>query len=142
MMFFTHPSAELRPPLTFDLATKRWSVVERDLECPWFHLSLEVSEAGYDFKRTLLISDAVHLVHLLDELPEATVVNSLMVMTPPHLNRSSLWRLENVISFDIEVGEVHCSSVFIVSTELGMYRLPAAGLARSRRVYDKEHSTN
>lgn len=137
-MFFTHPTAELRPPLDFDLPIKRWSVVERDLDSPWFHLSLQVNEAGYDFSRTLLVADVNHLARLLDELPEAVAVNSVMVMTPPHLNRSSLWRLEHVSSVDSEMGKQLDSNVVLLSTEYGAYRIPAPGIARSRRIYSKE----
>jgi len=110
-MFFTQPSAELQPPLPFDLKIKRWSVIERDLNDPWFHVCIKMTEEEMEFGRTLLVSDVGYLERVLNEVSPFGAVCSVMVMVPPHMNASAHWRMEQVMSIntvpDESSGQAH-----------------------------------
>ncbi|WP_439878642.1 hypothetical protein [Pseudomonas prosekii] len=99
-MFFTQPSAELHPPLPFDLKIKRWAVVEQDLENPWFHVCIKMTEEEMEFGRTLLVSDVEYLERVLNEVSPFGSVCSVMVMTPPRINASAHWRMEHVLAIN------------------------------------------
>jgi hypothetical protein len=99
-MFFTQPGAELHPPLPFDLKIKRWAVVEQDLENPWFHVSIRMTEEDIEFGRTLLVSDVEYLERVLNEVSPFGSVCSVMVMTPPRMNASAHWRMEHVLAIN------------------------------------------
>lgn len=99
-MFFTQPDAELHPPVPFDLKIKRWSIVERDLNDPWFHVCIKMTEEEMEFSRTLLVSDVGYLERLLNEVLTFGSVWSVMVMTPPHMNASAHWRMEHVLAIN------------------------------------------
>src|SRR5471032_2948618 len=99
-MFFTQPDAELRPPVPFDLKIKRWCIVERDLNDPWFHVCIRMAEEEMDFGRTLLVSDVGYLEQLLQEVAPFGWVYSVMVMTPPRMNASVHWCLEHVLAIN------------------------------------------
>lgn len=103
-MFFTQPAAELQPPLPFDLHIKRWSVIERELNDPWFHVCIRMTEEEMEFERTLLVSDVGHLERVLNEVAPFGSVFSIMVMTPPWMNASTHWRLEHVLVITIVSG--------------------------------------
>lgn len=104
-MFFTQPSAELQPPLPFDLKIKRWSVIERDLNDPWFHVCIKMTEEEMEFGRTLLVSDVGYLERVLNEVAPFGSVCSVMVMTPPWMNASAHWSLEHVLAITTVPGE-------------------------------------
>jgi len=99
-MFFTQPAAELLPPVPFDLKIKRWSVIERDLNDPWFHVCIKMTEEEMEFGRTLLVSDVGYLERVLNEVSPFGSVCSVMVMTPPRMNASAHWRMEHVLAIN------------------------------------------
>jgi hypothetical protein len=99
-MFFTQPAAELRSPVPFDLNIKRWSVIERDLNDPWFHVCIKMTEEEMEFGRTLLVSDVEYLERVLNEVSPFGSVCSVMVMTPPRMNASAHWRMEHVLAIN------------------------------------------
>ena len=104
-MFFTQPAAEFLPPVAFDLKVKRWSVVERDLNDPWFHVCIRMTEEEMEFGRTLLISDVGYLERVLNEVSPFGSVYSVMIMTPPRMNASAHWRMEQVLTINTVPGE-------------------------------------
>jgi hypothetical protein len=110
-MFFTQPAAELRSPVPFDLKIKRWSVIERDLNDPWFHVCIKMTEEEMEFGRTLLVSDVGYLERVLNEVSPFGAVCSVMVMVPPHMNASAYWRMEHVLAIntvpDESSGQAH-----------------------------------
>ncbi|RBL68385.1 hypothetical protein C3E98_027250 [Pseudomonas sp. MWU13-2625] len=134
-MFFTQPAAELHPPVPFDLKIKRWAVVERDLESPWFHVCIQMSDDGFYFGRTLLISDVEQLVGMLSDISSVELITSVMVMTPPKLNGSQLWRMEHVLAIDTVFDEFSAKKQFCLTTEHGQHKLPASHLSPATRVY-------
>ena len=99
-MFFTQPAAELLSPVPFDLKIKRWSVIERDLNDPWFHVCIKMTEGEMEFGRTLLVSDVGYLERVLNEVSPLGSVCSVMVMTPPRMNASAHWCLEHVLAIN------------------------------------------
>jgi len=104
-MFFTQSAAELQPPLPFDRHIKRWSVIERELSDPWFHVCIKMTEEEMEFERTLLVSDVGYLERVLNEVAPFGSVFSVMVMTPPWMNASAHWRLEHVLVITTVPGE-------------------------------------
>jgi hypothetical protein len=134
-MFFTQPTAELHPPVPFDLKIKRWAVVERDLESPWFHVCVRMDEDGYYFGRTLLISDVEQLARMLGDLPTVEAITSVMVMIPPKLNGSQLWRMEHVLAIDTVFDECSAQKQLRLTTEHGQHELPAPHLSLPTRIY-------
>jgi hypothetical protein len=118
-MFFTQPAAERGSSIPFDRTIKCWSVVERDLETPWFYVCLRLHEDGYDFGRTLLVADIGQLDALLGQLPNDTSVGSLMMVTPPSMNHSQHWRMERVVRLQANLTRESADLTFQIEIECG-----------------------
>lgn len=66
---------------------KRWSVIERELSDPWFHVRIKTTEEEMEFERTLLVSDVGYLERVLNEVTPFGSVISVMVMNVAKLKR-------------------------------------------------------
>ncbi|MFJ4247571.1 hypothetical protein [Pseudomonas sp. NPDC089741] len=118
-MFFTQSAAERFPPGPTGEPIQYWGVVERDLETPWFHLYLEVQEDGLAFGHTLLVADAAQLDLLLGQLAGDCSVRSLMLVTPPSMNRSQHWRMERVVRLHVSLNESSTGNLFCIDLDCG-----------------------
>ncbi|MGE8065026.1 hypothetical protein [Pseudomonas sp. NPDC089569] len=115
-MFFTQPAAERRSTAPLDRTIKCWGVIERDLETPWFYVSLRLCEDGVDFGHTLLVADIAQLDALLGQLPDNTSVHSVMMVTPPLMNLSQHWRMERVLR--VHTNPIDTSTVLTCRIEI------------------------
>lgn len=75
-------------------------MVEQDLDNPWFHVCIRMTEEEIEFGRTLLVSDVEYLERVLNEVSPFGSVCSVMVMTPPRMNASAHWRMEHVLAIN------------------------------------------
>jgi len=136
-MFFTQPAAELRPALPFDLKIKRWAVVERDLETPWFQMTIRGKEGEVDFSRTLLVSDIDKVVRLLDCASFAATVRSIMMVIPPAMNGSEVWSMEQIAAIESARDVLLEQWVYRLATEQGEFEIPCQD-SSMRQIYYAE----
>lgn len=118
-MFYTQPASERPSSVQLDREIKRWSVVERDLETPWFHVSLELQEEGFIFEHTLLVADIAQLDLVLGQLPRDVSIRSLMLVTPPSMNHSEYWRMERVVRLRSKQNKKTPGITFQIKMECG-----------------------
>lgn len=86
-----------------------WRVVEKVLLKPWYLVTLKQIETersatvdsndGFEFTRSILISELCDLMALLDLANDATysqTLESVMVVTPGHVNGTADWQMDRL----------------------------------------------
>lgn len=95
-MFQTHLYARIPSHPSFP-EPLLWSEVEHDIHRPWFYVcAIEAVEGDFQLRRMMLISQERSLQALLQAKTPGWKVESVLVMTPSHINGTNRWQLEGL----------------------------------------------
>lgn len=95
-MFRTHQSTMISNP-EHSHEEAIWSCVEHCIQLPWFYI--EVRRKDDDQPKVLQIMDPQVFVELLEQDTEDSYVEFVQLVTPPQLNGTHRWMMEELISF-------------------------------------------
>ena len=139
-MFISHPNNEFWNPLFLGApGSKHWRALELSNCLPWFILTLQVKEEGFDVERTVLVSWDLDLAKLMEELPTSRLIG-LQYVEPPSRGNPGQWRawpIQTVWCLTDPAGLD--ADTFIFSTQdgedfCGTGGFPAPQTASSRRL--------
>lgn len=93
-MFLTYEHAKIDEFGLFGRDPNSWTYVEHNIHRPWFYVAAR--EPGDDFCRhpMLMLSNEQLLQSLVSDQGKGLLVESVMVVTPDHINRSGHWLME------------------------------------------------
>jgi hypothetical protein len=90
-MFKTHESVGIDFLDQHDQGYRHWRLVERDLNHPWFHLTIGFEESGKAHVKSVFPNDAAILAHLVSQADEAIEVVCVQAVLPPHISGKDRW---------------------------------------------------
>lgn len=113
-MFLTYQCAKIDQFGIFEGAPAAWSYVEHDIHRPWFYVATVESGEDIDLHPMLMLSDDQLLRSLLDNQEGRLRMESVLLVTPHHMNQSGRWMmepLESIIRFESSKGVAYAYQV-------------------------------
>lgn len=75
--------------------TAAWSFVVHNVHRPWFYVAaVEGDEKDFSIRPMLMLSDEQSLKTLMDECDQDLHIESVLLVTPHHMNQSGRWLME------------------------------------------------
>ncbi|MFF7107246.1 hypothetical protein [Pseudomonas sichuanensis] len=97
-MFTTYRAAEMHFDLSPENADKQvWSFVEQEIIWPWFYVEIVRGIGDDEYCSMLMIPHARDLQRLLKKPSEVLRVESISLVSPPHINGRQEWSLEPLL---------------------------------------------
>lgn len=95
-MFRTHRSMLISNP-EHSHENALWGCVEHDIQLPWFYITVRRKEDNNPV--VLQIMDPELFVELLEQDSEHCRVETVQLVSPPQMNESGLWMMEELAQF-------------------------------------------
>lgn len=115
-MFLTHQGArELSSGLFGDLVA--WRYIEHSIHRPWLYVATVEKNDDFDIRPMLMVSDVQLLQALLADQEKGLKVESVLLVTPHHMNQSGRWMMEPLDS--IEKHETSSGVAYVYAVEGG-----------------------
>lgn len=90
-MFKTHESVGVDFLGQHGDGYRHWRLIERDLNHPWFHLTVSFQESGRTHVKSVFPNDAAILAHLVSQSDEEIRVECVQAVLPPHISGKNWW---------------------------------------------------
>ncbi|VVM75820.1 hypothetical protein PS676_02014 [Pseudomonas fluorescens] len=114
-MFLTHLQARVMDADLFsDVIT--WRYVEHSIHRPWLYVAAVEKNQDFDLRPMLMIGDVNLLQSLLSDQGSGLQVESILLVTPDHMNRSGRWMMEPLVSIDKVVAPDAVAYVYSVES--------------------------
>ncbi|MGU1101192.1 hypothetical protein ACSERW_25890 [Pseudomonas aeruginosa] len=98
-MFLTHLQAqEVNVGLFGDLMA--WRYVEHSIHRLWLYVATVEKNDDFDIRPMMMVSDVQLLQALLADQETGLKVESVLLVTPDHMNQSGRWMMEPLVSID------------------------------------------
>jgi hypothetical protein len=101
VMFKTHESVGVDFLGQHGEGYRHWRLVERDLNNPWFHLTVSFEEGGKTHVKSVFPNDAAILAHLVSQADEAINVVCVQAVLPPHISGKNWWVMVPLTMFEL-----------------------------------------
>jgi hypothetical protein len=115
-MFLTHRNAKELDGLHFG-DVFAWRSVEHSIHRPWFYVVTVEQNDDFDLHPMLMLSDVLLLQELLADQQCGLKVESVLLVTPHHMNQSGRWLMEPLSS--IERHEAPDGVAYVYGVEAG-----------------------
>ena len=113
-MFLTHKQAEVDLGSLFGSEHRMWKSVEHTIHQPWFYVRLVECGGDIELSRMLLVSDAQSLQNLLACQSQIRRVADVMLVTPDHVNGSSVWQMQKLLRAERLVRDTAVAYAYVV----------------------------
>lgn len=102
----------------FGQGQSQWHSVSRLLRTHWYHVTVQAKHDGRATEVVLMLDSEPRLQQILIAQDTETIVTEVLVVTPPHMNRSDGWKMESVES--VTEGEDEDECIFhLIEVESG-----------------------
>lgn len=95
-MFKTHESVAFGSLGQFGDGYRHWRLIERDLNNPWFHLTVRFEDRGENRVKSVFPNDVNILAHLVSEAGNGIEVVAVQAVLPIHITGKSCWIMSPV----------------------------------------------
>ncbi len=113
-MFRTHRSMLISSP-EHSTENAIWGCVEHCIQLPWLYITIRKRNGNETM--ALQIMDPELFVELLEQDSDFSWVETVQLVSPPHMNGSSLWVMEELIQFShVYHPEIGGSELYEVSS--------------------------
>lgn len=99
-MFHTLRNAELPLQSLFSSEYLTWRFVEQSIHRPWFYVTMLEGEKNQELRKMLLIPDVPTFESLLGSQSDTWQVESVLLVSPPHLNNTCRWQMEPLLRLE------------------------------------------
>ncbi|UVL89469.1 hypothetical protein [Pseudomonas sichuanensis] len=100
-MFTTHRAAEMLLDLGPEYADRQiWAFIEQEIIWPWFYVGVVRGRGRDQVTSMLMLPHAQDLQQLLKASPAAFRVESVSLVSPPHINGSEEWCMEPLLELN------------------------------------------
>lgn len=113
-MFLTHKQAEVELGSLFGNEHRMWTSVEHTIHQPWFYVRLVECGGDIELSRMLLVSDAQSLQNLLACQNQISRVTDVMLVTPDHVNGTSVWQMQKLLRAERFVRDTAVAYAYVV----------------------------
>lgn len=113
-MFLTYRCAKIAPFGIFEDGPTAWSYVEHNIHRPWFYVAAAELGEDFDLHPMLMLSDDQLLRSLVDDQEGQLRMESVLLVTPDHINQSGRWMmepLESIVRFESAKGVAYAYQV-------------------------------
>lgn len=100
-MFRTKSDDMAGLPGMFSEGLAHWHSVSRVLKTHWYHVSVKERHEGHFTAMVEILNDETKLHELLLAQSEDFVVTEVQVVTPPWMNKSASWQMENLTAVSV-----------------------------------------
>lgn len=109
-MFMTqnHTEELLGPPFSQE---QFWSRVELAKDSPWYYVNTMYYRVGERGQRTYLLTEVADLVALIEETGDLFWIERVMVVTPPRMNGTKCWEMNQLKELIAVVDSADLTSV-------------------------------
>ncbi|MFZ5960701.1 hypothetical protein ACOXVJ_24645 [Pseudomonas knackmussii] len=98
-MFLTHQQARVMDAGLFGDVIA-WRYVEHSIHRPWLYVATLEKNEDFDLRPMLMVSDVQLLQALLADQEQGLRVESVLLVTPHHMNQSGRWMMEPLDSIE------------------------------------------
>ncbi|AOE88130.1 hypothetical protein [Pseudomonas sp. TCU-HL1] len=99
-MFLTHQHSKIDQYELFGDDPTAWSCVEHNIHRPWFYVGTTELAEDFDLHPMLMLSNERLLQSLVADQVHGLRMDSVLLVTPDHLNQSGRWLMEPLESIE------------------------------------------
>lgn len=113
-MFLTYQEAKVEQFGLFGDGPTTWSYVEHNIHRPWFYVAISDQDEDFGRHSMLMLSNDQLLRSLVDSQRGELLLESVLLVSPDHVNRSGRWMmepLEGIMRFESEDGVAYAYQV-------------------------------
>lgn len=113
-MFLTYQHAKIDRLGLFGGEPTAWSYVEHNIHRPWFYVATVTPGDDFALHPMLMMSNEQLLQSLLEDQEQGLRVESVLLVTPDHLNHSGGWLmepLESIVRYESPEGMAYVYQV-------------------------------
>ncbi len=113
-MFLTYQQAKVDRFGLFGDDPTTWSYVEHNIHRPWFYVATADQDEEFPLHSMLMVSSDQLLRSLVDSQRDGLLLESVLLVSPDHVNKSGRWMmepLEAITRFESSVGVAYAYQV-------------------------------
>lgn len=113
-MFLTRRHAKIDQIGLFGDDPTAWSYVEHNIHRPWFYVAAAEQSDDFTLRPMLMLSDDQLLRSLVEDQEGGLRMESVLLVTPDHVNQSGRWMmepLESIVRFQSSEGVAYAYQV-------------------------------
>lgn len=99
-MFLTYQHAKIHNLGLFGEEPTAWTYVEHNIHRPWFYVAMTEAADGFDLHPMLMLSNERFLQSLMSDQKQGMRMESVLLVTPDHVNHSGRWMMEPLESVE------------------------------------------
>lgn len=113
-MFRTFKNAEVQQRALLGYDFQLWRYVEQGSHRPWFYVTLVEIDDEVDLRKMLMLPDVQTLEELLASQTDTMYVESVLLVSPSHLNHTNRWQMEPLLKLERLIAEESYALVYEV----------------------------
>ncbi|PMY80244.1 hypothetical protein C1X72_15745 [Pseudomonas sp. FW306-2-2C-D06B] len=113
-MLLTYQQAKVDLFGVFGEDPSTWSYVEHNIHRPWFYVAISEQREDFPLHSMLMLSSDQLLRSLVDSQGDGLILESVLVVSPDHVNNSGRWMmepLESILRFESDESVAHVYQV-------------------------------
>lgn len=115
-MFLTYQHAKIDKFELFGAEPIAWSHVEHSIHRPWFYVATTEPDEHFESHPMLMLSTEQLLCALIADQTNGLRVNSVLLVTPDHVNQLGRWTMEPLESIERYESSKGCTLAYRVAS--------------------------